>query len=96
MNPPRCCHVQPNAGRNARQPTSWLRRAGDTVEWLLPGPALALLPKCPVCLAAYVALGTGFVMTPASAHLLLWTVTSLCIGALAFCLLRRMMKYCRH
>jgi hypothetical protein len=96
MNAPHCCQVRPPAGRKANQAAPWLRRIGEAAEWLLPGTALALLPKCPMCVAAYVALGTGFVMTPASAHLLLWTVTAVCIGALAYCLTRRMMKYCRH
>ena len=91
MSASHCCQ-----GRQARQPAPWLRRAGEAAEWLLPGTALALLPKCPVCLAAYVALGTGVMMTPASAHLLLRTVTVLCIGALACCLTRRVVKYCRH
>ncbi len=91
MNTPRCCE-----GRQARRPAPWLRRVGESAGWLLPGTALALLPKCPMCVAAYVALGTGIMMTPASATLLLRTVTVLCIGALACCLARRMMKYCRH
>ena len=49
-----------------------------------------------MCVAAYVALGTGFMMTPASASLFRLTVTAICIGALALFLARRMMKYSRH
>lgn len=72
------------------------RRAKGVAGWLLPSTVLVLLPKCPLCLAAYVALGTGFMMTPASAHLLQRTLTLLCVAMLTFCAMKWITKYFRQ
>lgn len=80
MNSPHCC-------RRARP-----YRAQALMEWLLPGALLALLPKCPFCLVAYLSLGTGLAITPASASLILRAIAIICIGALALCLLKRIVK----
>ncbi|HZW05482.1 MAG TPA: hypothetical protein VFF65_00035 [Phycisphaerales bacterium] len=37
----------------------WWRRAGAVGGWVLPAVVLALVPKCPMCVMAYVAAGTG-------------------------------------
>ena len=60
---PSCCREQP------RRP-SLVRRGLDIAGYLVPAGILALLPKCPLCLAAYIAVGTGFgIATSTAVHL---------------------------
>jgi hypothetical protein len=84
------CHDAPN---EAGQPETLGRRARDVAGWIVPGALLALMPKCPMCLAAYVALCTGLTMSRSSAHILMRTLTALCIGTLALCVIRRVVSY---
>jgi hypothetical protein len=78
------------------QSPSRSRRVREVAGWLVPGALLALLPKCPMCVAAYIALGTGISMSYASAHMVLRMVTVICIGALAWCAVRLVAGYCRQ
>ncbi len=93
MNSPHCCQRNPRAGHDVRQPRTGLRRVREAFGWIVPGALLALMPKCPMCLAAYVALGTGFTLSFSSAHLLMRALTALCIGTLALCVLRRVVSW---
>ncbi len=95
MNSPHCCQRKARTGDDAGQPKAWLRRVRGVAGLILPGALLALMPKCPICLAAYVALCTGFTMSCSSAHILMRTLTVLCLGTLALCIIRRMVS-CRH
>lgn len=66
--------------------STWARRVGRLFSWLLPGVVLALMPKCPACLAAYVALGTGIGLSlPVAANLRLGAIVlcTIVLGALA-------------
>lgn len=96
MNAHHCCQRATVAGGNGRRRGSWLRRVREIAGLILPGTILALLPKCPMCLAAYVALGTGFTMSCSSAHLLMRALTAFCISTLAFCVASRMVRHCRR
>jgi hypothetical protein len=92
MNSPYCCQKNRRACDDARCQESWLIRAKQVAGFILPSTLLTLLPKCPMCLAAYVALGTGFTMSYTSAQIFMRTSTVLCIGTLALCVVQRLVN----
>ena len=88
MNSPHCCQGKLHTSGDARVQGTWLRRIREAAGWIVPGALLALMPKCPMCLVAYVALCSGLTMSCSSAHLLMRLLTALCIGTLALCVVR--------
>lgn len=54
-----------------------LRRGISASAWLLPGSLLVLMPKCPACFAAYIALFTGVgISMPAASGLRLFLIVA--------------------
>ena len=95
MNSSHCCQRNPHTSREAHQQRTWARRVRELAGWMVPGALLALMPKCPMCLAAYVALCSGLTLSYSSAHILMRALTALCIGMLALCVVRRVVN-CRQ
>jgi hypothetical protein len=92
-----CCQMKAStntrAGGHVRRPASRRRRGGEIAGWLLPSVTLALLPKCPACVAAYIALATGIGISMPTATYLRATLVVLCIASLAFVAVRRIRSF---
>ena len=59
------------------------RRTRGAAAWALPSVALALVPKCPMCVAAYLAIGGGLGVSLSTAAHLRTALVWLCWSALA-------------
>jgi hypothetical protein len=88
---PHCCHGEPassggqTAGRGeGPRPASRLRRSLDTGGSVLSAVVLILLPKCPACLAAYLAAGAGIGVTFTTASHLRTALLALSLAGLAY------------
>jgi hypothetical protein len=90
MNKLTCCQTAASPARNiadkaadgAVHPSSTKRHGFAMAKYSLPTLILALLPKCPACFAAYIALGTGVSLSVAAASVLRSTLLALCVAAL--------------
>jgi hypothetical protein len=88
MNQKSCCEPGPAC---EKIPTG-RRPPVEIAGWLIPGFILAILPKCPACLAAYVAIGTGLALSAPAAAVLRTTLMVLCIVSLFYLAMRRVAR----
>lgn len=84
-----CCRIAMRGGEHRRRPASRWRLSGEIFGWLGPSATLVLLPKCPACVAAYVALITGLGISLSTAAHLRILLVILCVASLAFVAVRR-------
>ena len=80
-----CC----DAAGDRKTPTR-VRRVREIFAWVLPSALLVLVPKCPACLAAYVALWTGLGLSLSTATYLRSFLLFLCVASLLFLIVERL------
>jgi len=94
VNAHRCCVITPGSMEQNKvgeriagggpHPPSFLRRSLDLSAKFIPVAILAVLPKCPACLAAYVALGTGIGLSLTAATYIRLSLIVVCLATLIF------------
>jgi hypothetical protein len=82
-NCPFCNLDSVNSG-GGKRPAGLLRRAWESVQWLFPATVLVLMPKCPLCVAAYVALFTGIGISVTAARWIQILMLVICLTSLAY------------
>jgi len=99
MNTHRCCAVGTDTTNSDRAtgeriinetPAYGVARRGLTlVGWVVPSILLAVLPKCPMCVAAYVAMSTGLGLSLSTATHLRTMLMIGCTLALSYLAIQR-------
>jgi hypothetical protein len=91
MNPLTCCRTAARAAQKDTKtadgqahPSSGKQRGFALAKFSLPTLILALLPKCPACFAAYIALGTGISLSVQAASVLRSALIAICVAALVW------------
>lgn len=82
-----CCN-----STDCRNSKTWTSRVRGFLAWSFPSAMLALVPKCPACLAAYVALWTGLGLSLTTATYLRWVILVICIASLLFLTVKRLCR----
>jgi hypothetical protein len=82
-----CCE-----SANSGKFTPLTPKVREFLAWLLPSAVLVVVPKCPACLAAYVALWTGLGLSLTTAANLRWAMVLPCVASLLFLSVKRLSR----
>jgi hypothetical protein len=97
MNNTQCCcnnntkPLQAVEQKRGRKKTE--RRFIDFIKMVIPAVIFIIIPKCPVCLAGYIALGTGIGLSITTATYLRIGLIVVCILSLAYFVTKRASRY---
>lgn len=71
------------------------RCCGTAAGTVAPAAVLVLLPKCPACIAAWLAVGAGIGVSMSTAATLRMVIVGLCVACLAFVVVRQVLRTAR-
>jgi len=83
-----CCDLADDGEVTPQRPR-W-RRSGEAAGWIVPAAMLALIPKCPACLMACVAVLTGIGISIPTASYLRAMLVAMCLISLSIVILIRL------
>ena len=72
------------------------RCCGTATGTAAPAAVLLLLPKCPACIAAWLAVGAGIGVSMSTAAILRELVVAACVACLAFVVARQALRMVRE
>ena len=76
------CHCRTEKEHGVRQVKSSRKGKGRIIGWGLPGLGLLFIPKCPLCVAAYVSMFTGLGLNYSEARWLRYGMIILCSASI--------------
>jgi len=76
-----CCGTSDAEAQASIPPSSRVRA---TLGWIVPTGMLALIPKCPACIAAYVAICSGFGISISTASMMRTFLIAACIVSIVY------------
>src|ERR1700758_4432428 len=97
-----CCKAAGEAGQETTEKRifggnppklTFVRRFLENAGWIVPCAILAVLPKCPACVATYAVIGTGVGLSLSATTYLRALLVALCVMSLAYLVARRMRRF---
>src|SRR5690242_5627784 len=71
-------------------------KSRELASWIVPAVGIVALPKCPACIAAYIALATGIGISIPAAAYLRSAIVAVCIAALSYLAAHRLRGMLAH
>lgn len=90
-------HTRPlKTDENKEGKKKTVRRSKDYIKMAVSAFVFVLIPKCPVCLAGYIALGTGLGISLTTATYIRFGLIIACVLSLLYFVFKQISRYLFH